>query len=361
MRLEKIYNRPLEEDERILKAGYLADETRELWETPLSFSDYEKYREEGRITESPRSYLYKERSLGKLGTTVDDTGIPKVMITVHRRYSYPVLHNHDFVEIVYVASGRCLNLFEDLSLHMKTGDLCILSPNSYHALSCTNDESCIINFMVSKRFLDQNFMDTLAAGKVTSGFFEDILYRRSSCPYILFPTGSDPWLQELAQRILTELSCRKRAYQYSVTLLASEFLLHLTREYETAAVVPGKKNFAPNNLIVTVLSYLSANYNRTSLEDIASFFGYTREHMSRTIHENTGKTFQKLINELQIEHAAELLREGELTFTEIAQEIGCFDSSHFSKKFKSLVGLTPRQFQVLPPERQEKVLNNLPE
>ena len=66
--------------------------------------------------------------------------------------------------------------------------------------------------------------------------------------------------------------------------------------------------------------------------------------MSRLIRSHTGKSFTEIITELQMERAAKLLTEGRLSLPEIAQEVGCFDSSHFNKKFKHIYGVTPKQY-----------------
>ena len=345
MRLEKIYHRPLENDELTLKNGYLNSD-KKLWTSPMSFSEYEQYAEAGLIVQSPMSYLYKKHSKNGHGNTVDyGISSSNVSISLHRRYSYPVLHNHEYIEMIYVASGGCQHYFEDSSFQMKEGDVCILAPNAFHALSCTNDESCILNIMVSKNFFDQNFLSVLSEKKLIADFLEKILYQRATCPYILFPTGKDSWLHELASRLLTENVQKRQAYEYAINLLTSQFLLHLTREYEFFAIVPNKQNTTQNDLIVSILGYLSVNYNRTTLAETASFFGYSQAYLSRTIHENIGKTYNTIIAELQMEHATKLLKTTALSFTDIAQEVGCFDSSHFNKKFKSVYGITPRQYR----------------
>ena len=346
MRLEKIYHRSLEEDEITLKKGYL-NSNKKLWASPMTFSEYEQYAKEGLIVQSPMSYLYKKHSKKGHGNTVDYAiSSSNVSISLHRRYSYPVLHNHDYIEMIYVAAGSCEHQFEDAMCHMKEGDVCILAPNAFHALSCTNDESCILNIMVSKKFFDQNFLSVLSEKKLIADFLEKILYQRTTCPYILFPTGIDPWLHELSSRLLTENVQTRQAYEYAISLLTSQFLLHLTREYEVLAIVPNKQSTTQNDLIVSLLGYLSVNYNRTTLAETANFFGYSQAYLSRTIHENIGKTYNTIVAELQMEHAVKLLKTTSLSFTEIAQEVGCFDSSHFNKKFKAIYGITPRQYRL---------------
>ena len=110
------------------------------------------------------------------------------------------------------------------------------------------------------------------------------------------------------------------------------------------AVVPNKTGKSPNDLIVAVLGYLNVNYARTTMAETAAFFGYSPPYMSRLIHVNTGKTYNQIITELQVERAITLMQEGERNITKIAQDVGCFDSSHFHKKFKSVYGISPKVY-----------------
>ena len=344
MRLEKIYNRPLQEDEILLKKSYKKEHLF-LWEKPMTFTEYEQYKAEGLIIPTPTGHYYKEKSIDRLGVTVNDVITSShTDITLHIRYSYPVLHNHDYIEIIYVAAGSCQHFFENTSFQMKEGDICIMAPFTLHALSCTNDESCILNLMVSKKVFNQNFLELLRGGKVVSEFLEKIIYQHTASPYILFPTKRDPWLLELATRLITEKKLKLHAYEYSIRLLANEFLLHISREYEAFAIVPDQQGNSQNTLIVAVLSYLSVNYSSATLHDTAAFFGYSSAYLSRFIRENTGKTYNTIITELQMEHAMKLLKSGEQNLTEIAHTVGCFDSSHFNKKFKNVYGISPKQY-----------------
>lgn len=344
MRIETIYNRPLDDNESAFRQAYINGD-KAYWTTPMTFSEYEKGISEGALVCTPVSEFYRTKTVSQRGlTNLDINRDFYAGVILHKRYSYPVLHNHDYVEIIYVAAGRCTNLFTGFSFEMKEGDVCILSPHTFHAISCTNDESCVLNLIVSLKFFSQKFLDILKGGKLISGFFESILYKTSSSPYILFHTDRDPWLSELAARLLTEEIQKPYAYDYSISLLASEFLLHLSREYEMMAIVPNPQSDTQNDLIVSILGYLTVNYNRVTLAETASFFGYSSSYLSRLIRDSTGKNFNRLVTELQMEKALGLFRSSRMTLTEIALEVGCFDSSHFSKKFKSVYGMSPKNY-----------------
>ena len=344
MALEDMKSYPLNESERILKNAYeTGDKT--LWEKPMSFSRYEQYEREGLIVQTPASHLYRDKSRSGRGFTVEEAPLAtQTLVTPHLRYSYPVLHNHSYVEIVYVAAGNCINLFENGSFPMKAGDVCILAPNAVHALSCTNDDSCILNMMVNRRFFDKRFLSLLQGGKLMADYLEGILFEREISPYVLFPTGDDTWLGILAEAMLNEIEHKEYAYEYCLSLLIGQFLLRIVRDHESEAIVPGKSGSTQNDLIVGVLSYLNVHYNSTSLNETARYFGYSPAYLSRVIREQTGKNFNTIIAQIQMEHAVRLMDGGRHNLTDIAQEIGCFDTSHFNKKFKAAYGISPREY-----------------
>ena len=344
MAIEEMKSYPLNESEQLLKKAYETGD-RNLWEKPMSFSQYEQYVREDVVIETPASHLYKDKSRAGRGVTVEEVSLAtQTFVTPHLRYSYPVLHNHSYVEIVYVARGSCVNLFENGSFPMKTGDVCILAPSAVHALSCTNDDSFILNMMVNRRFFDKRFLNLLRGGQLLAEYLEGILFEQKVSPYVLIPTGDDMWLGILAEAMLTELERKEYAYEYSLSLLIGQFLLHLVRDHESAAVVPGKGGQTQNDLIVGILSYLNVHYNTATLNDTARYFGYSPAYLSRMIREQTGKTFNTIIAQIQVEQAVKMMDEGGRSLTEIAQEIGCFDTSHFNKKFKAVYGISPRQY-----------------
>jgi len=56
-------------------------------------------------------------------------------------------------------------------------------------------------------------------------------------------------------------------------------------------------------------------------------------------------TYSDLITELRYEHAARLLRESDATALDIALEVGYEDPSHFSRAFKRIAGVSPREYR----------------
>lgn len=80
-------------------------------------------------------------------------------------------HSHNFLEIICVISGNCTNYIANQKLEMSEGDVCILAPDTTHAISVFSDDSIILNIL--------------------SRFFNRTLYHSGPHPYLYFKTGHD--------------------------------------------------------------------------------------------------------------------------------------------------------------------------
>ena len=62
---------------------------------------------------------------------------------------------------------------------------------------------------------------------------------------------------------------------------------------------------------------------------------------------STGKSAHELLEEMRILEAKVLLKQTDLNIADIAYKLGGFDPSDFSRFFKSLTNLTPKQYRNL--------------
>ena len=69
-------------------------------------------------------------------------------------------------------------------------------------------------------------------------------------------------------------------------------------------------------------------------------------HCAHQFKRATGLPPYQYVITRRVERAQQLLREGDLSLAEIAARAGFSDQSHFSRHFKRLVGVTPRQFRM---------------
>ena len=80
-----------------------------------------------------------------------------------------------------------------------------------------------------------------------------------------------------------------------------------------------------------------------SVEDFAQEMAMSRRAFYRKMNALTGMTPNKYINELRLLKAEQLLREGELNISEVADRTGFADPNYFSRAYKVRFGMTPKE------------------
>ena len=80
--------------------------------------------------------------------------------------------------------------------------------------------------------------------------------------------------------------------------------------------------------------------------------------MSRTVLYNklkqlTGLNVKEYVTKIRIERACRLIRETDISITEVAEQTGFSSSRYFSTAFKQYMGVTPSQYKSDPQAEQE--------
>jgi YesN/AraC family two-component response regulator len=92
--------------------------------------------------------------------------------------------------------------------------------------------------------------------------------------------------------------------------------------------------------------FIWENYTRKiSLQEIAQASGLSAPYFSTIFKEEMGESLSGYLNRMRVEKASYMLRETELSLSEIASACGFEDQSWFSKIFKSYTGLSPGKYQ----------------
>ena len=100
-----------------------------------------------------------------------------------------------------------------------------------------------------------------------------------------------------------------------------------------------------NVLVKKALTYISLNYKKNiTLNNVASYLGVTPFYISNLLSTHTSKNFTDLVTEYRIEKAKEMLK-GNYQIKEIAVELGFRSHNYFSKVFKKVTGLTPKEYK----------------
>lgn len=106
------------------------------------------------------------------------------------------------------------------------------------------------------------------------------------------------------------------------------------------------KNSHQRALIALCCQYVREHlHEKIYLQDIADTYGVSPNYLSHYFKKNKGIGISEYINVQKIEEAKRLLRETNLKIYEISDQLGFENSFYFSKVFKKIAGLAPKDFR----------------
>jgi two-component system response regulator YesN len=99
--------------------------------------------------------------------------------------------------------------------------------------------------------------------------------------------------------------------------------------------------------VTPAINYIDANYDKPiTLAEIARASHLSPSRLAHIFKEQMGITLIDYLTGARIEQAKELLLATDQSCTEICFQVGYNNQSYFTRTFKSVVGLTPRQFRI---------------
>ena len=81
------------------------------------------------------------------------------------------------------------------------------------------------------------------------------------------------------------------------------------------------------------------------LENVAAYFNYSPEHLSRKFHREMGISYRDWCNRILMDRAVYLLKSEDNTIAFIAESLGYSDESSFTRAFKRMYGITPSTYR----------------
>lgn len=252
-------------------------------------------------------------------------------------------HNHEFSEIAVILNGKGLHECNGSASEITAGDVLFIPQGIIHSYEKTEDLG-LTNILYLPSRLSISGLDI-----ALSEFFAIIINTR--IPHETNPAAPLIHLsvEELAetQRLcgLLEKEHEERAYghEFACRALFMELLLLFTRNYESCN---NRKQTLMQSRIGNVIAYLNRHYaEEITLDFIAVRAGMSPRNMIRLFKIATGTTPMNYLLSLRIYQASEMLRDPDLSISEIAGKCGFSDSNYFTRQYHHLTGKSPSGFR----------------
>lgn len=123
---------------------------------------------------------------------------------------------------------------------------------------------------------------------------------------------------------------------------------------KVCALLADLKEKRSDKLVYMAKRYIREHYKeKIALSDIADYLKISSGHLSSTFSRYMNRTVSDYIAEVKIEHAKELIDSGQYLIYEIADQLGFENAYYFSKVFKKVTGISPKNYECM------NKLNNL--
>lgn len=110
-------------------------------------------------------------------------------------------------------------------------------------------------------------------------------------------------------------------------------------------ILKSRRKTYKDHVVSNVQKYIASHIDeRLTLNEVAAVFGLSPNYLSSLFRKNCGIGFSEYITQKKISKAKALLLEQDLKIYEVADRLGFESAFYFSKVFKKVEGVSPREF-----------------
>lgn len=248
---------------------------------------------------------------------------------------------HDFWEFIYADRGALSVRAGDTEFTLRQGQLALHPPGEFHAVAtagnaaanaivvsfdCVSEELRLLCGHVINVSMNERPLLSGIVNEARSVFSNDL---------------GDPGLTRLTRR---DEGWDFGAEQY-ILLMLETLLIRLIRRAEPAVSRAPESRHAGAEYFAIAAEYVERNLDSSfSVDTLSEVAGVSPSHLERLCRRATGTSVIQFCRARRIERAKELLREGQLSVTAIAAATGFTSVHYFSRTFKDVVGMSPREY-----------------
>jgi len=253
------------------------------------------------------------------------------------------LHTHNVTELVLVLSGQGTHITRDEEYRITQGDVFVIQKNEAHCYRETH-RLTLVNVMFDDRRLGLPRADLgHVEGHHVLFDIEPHLRRGRHTGTRLHLSPEDlGQAADLVTRIEEELAAGAAGYRFMTSAMLMQLLGFLSRCCSDERPSTGRAMLR----IGRVLSYMDHHFAESiTTHTLTRLAHKSPSSLRRAFREAVGVSPMAYLIRLRIRKGAEMLRSPNARITAIAHRVGFSDGNYFSRQFRSVLGVTPRQYK----------------
>ncbi|UNK17104.1 AraC family transcriptional regulator [Paenibacillus sp. N3/727] len=259
-------------------------------------------------------------------------------------------HCHDYFQIWYLAKGSFVHTVNSQVYEISKGDIFVIPPFTLHSVEIFPDQEIEIygcEFMPS--FVNERLVDMPTDPAFFDVVFLEYFLRKESNAQskITLDSVTEVTVRNVMNEMLTEYERRFPFFQIALKANLLLLLSILVRQVNGELVRAGfEKSEKYRGIMTRVVDYIHNHYHEDlKLNSLCSLSNLSRSTFCILFKEWTGRTFNRYVTDLRILQAMMILKQPELSVTDVCFSTGFNELSYFCRIFKKYTGISPTDFR----------------
>jgi len=267
----------------------------------------------------------------------------------------PGLHTHDFDELVFVLGGTGIHYTKYEEYKLVRGDVYVISGNQAHGFKKT-EKLNLVNILYNRNYFKKIKNEFQNINGFQALFVYEPKYRDNHKFETKLHLTTDQ-LDEVLPLInlyVKELTQKREGYTIAADNILRLLILEISRFYSTSHLTQPRDFYK----IVSAIGFMEKNFHRQiSVQQLANISNMNRNDFYHLFKKTTGSSPIKFLIRIRVKKAAKMLTVNpELNITDALISCGFENSSYFTRQFKKIMGITPREFV----KQKRNIKNNEP-
>lgn len=245
-------------------------------------------------------------------------------------------HWHEYLEILFIISGKMTAVIQAESYVLTDGDLLIINSKDIHLTQTHGSQTHYVLLQISARQMQQFFPDFASLRFVT-------WIPGNTIP----PDTSSRTPSSYIMEMLQIYEQKEDGYPLLFTARLHDLLYCLYKNF-SHWIAPDSQKATHRDFsrIIRTMKWVDEHYQEPlSLDQAAGNLRISREYFCRIFKKYTGQSFLEYLSDVRVMRLCEEMKHSEDTITNLMEKHGITNYRIFLRSFKKLYGETPQKMR----------------